>query len=66
MLSAAVARTTFRPPRSYTTLWDVTVNESLIAFPIERCCLSLVRGRKRHVDHVEPFQAFSARPQRSA
>jgi hypothetical protein len=24
MLSAAVARTTFRPPRSYTTLWDAT------------------------------------------
>jgi hypothetical protein len=24
-MSAAVAGTTFRPPRSYTTLWDVTV-----------------------------------------
>jgi hypothetical protein len=23
-MSAAVAGTTFRPPRSYTTLWDVT------------------------------------------
>jgi hypothetical protein len=25
-MSAAVAGTTFRPPRSYTTLWDVTPN----------------------------------------
>jgi hypothetical protein len=26
MVSAAVAGTTFRPPRSYTTLWDVTLS----------------------------------------
>jgi hypothetical protein len=26
MVSAAVAGTTFRPPRSYTTLWDVTLD----------------------------------------
>jgi hypothetical protein len=42
------------------------VNESRIALPIERCSLSLVRRRKRRVDHVEPFQAFTACPQRSA
>jgi len=27
-MSAAVAGTTFRPPRSYTTLWDVTYREA--------------------------------------